>query len=253
MNMAWPWMRSCWCAAVRFPGPPAARSSAMPVAPPSWPGNSRLSRNIAARRWTMPARARPSAPASRARGLPRPTPCSQFWQAALAAVRQHARALAGAPLPDLTPDTPIAALGLDSLQRLDLVATLEKTFAGRLPDTVFSQARTLEDLVQAVQKHLIHGPGPMPPTGAVPPEHYDLACFPEYGELKRQERLLLAAGDNPYFRVDQGEVGSAPGIEAVHSSTSASMTTSGSPTIRRSPPPPRPRSIAMAPAPAPAA
>ena len=141
-------------------------------------------------------------------------PGSQFWQAALAAVRQHARALAGAPLPDLTPDTPIAALGLDSLQRLDLVATLEKTFAGRLPDTVFSQARTLEDLVQAVQKHLIHGPRPDAPTGAVPPEHYDLACFPEYGELKRQERLLLAAGDNPYFRVDQGEVGSAPGIES---------------------------------------
>ena len=140
-------------------------------------------------------------------------PGSQFWQAALAAVRQHARALAGAPLPDLTPDTPIADLGLDSLQRLDLVATLEKTFAGRLPDTVFSQARTLEDLVQAVQKHLIDGPRPDAPTGQVPPEHYDLACFPEYGELKRQERLLLAAGANPYFRVDQGEVGSAPGIE----------------------------------------
>jgi hypothetical protein len=51
-------------------------------------------------------------------------PASQFWQAALAAVRQHARALAGAPLPDLTPDTPIADLGLDSLQRLDLVASM---------------------------------------------------------------------------------------------------------------------------------
>jgi len=140
-------------------------------------------------------------------------PASQFWQAALAAVRQHARALAGAPLPDLTPDTPIADLGLDSLQRLDLVATLEKSFAGRLPDTVFSQARTLEDLVQAVQKHLIDGPRPDAPIGQVPPEHYDLACFPEYGELKRQEQLLLAAGANPYFRVDQGKVGSAPGIE----------------------------------------
>ena len=138
------------------------------------------------------------------------SPAFQVWQAALAAVRHHARALAGAPLPDLTPDTPIADLGLDSLQRLDLVATLEKTFSGRLPDTVFSQARTLEDLVQAVREHLIDGPRLDAPTGQVPPEHYDLACFPEYGELKRQERLLLAAGANPYFRVDQGEVGSAP-------------------------------------------
>jgi len=69
--------------------------------------------------------------------------------------------LAGAALPDLSPDTPLAALGLDSLQRLELAARLEKTFAGRLPDTVYSQARTLEDLVQAVQKHLIDSPGPM--------------------------------------------------------------------------------------------
>ena len=140
-------------------------------------------------------------------------PASHFWQAALAAVRQHARAVAGAALPDLTPDTPLADLGLDSLQRLDLVATLEKTFAGRLPDTVFSQARTLEDLVQAVQKHLIDGPRPDVPAGPIPPDHYDLALFPEYAELKRQERLLLAAGDNPYFRVDQGGAGSAPRID----------------------------------------
>jgi 8-amino-7-oxononanoate synthase len=135
------------------------------------------------------------------------------WQAALAAIRQHACALAGAALPDLTPDTPLADLGLDSLQRLDLVARLEQTFAGRLPDTVFSQARTLEDLVQAVQKHLIDGPRPDVPDGQIPPEHYDLARFPEYCESKRQERQLLAAGDNPYFRVDQGGAGNAPCIE----------------------------------------
>ena len=140
-------------------------------------------------------------------------PAPHSWQTALAAVSQHARALAGAALPDLTLDTPLAALGLDSLQSLDLVARLEKTFAGRLPDMVFSQARTLQDLVQAVQKHLIDGPRPDVPAGQIPPEHYDLARFPEYGELKCQERLLLAVGDNPYFRVDQGGAGSAPCIE----------------------------------------
>ena len=141
-------------------------------------------------------------------------PAPHSSQAALAAVCQHARALAGAALPDLTPDTPLTALGLDSLQRLELAARLEKTFAGHLPDTVFSQAQTLGDLVQAVQKHLIDGPKPDVPAGQIPPEHYDFARFPEYGELKRQERMLLAvAGDNPYFRVDQGGAGSAPCIE----------------------------------------
>ena len=134
--------------------------------------------------------------------------------AALAAVRQHACALAGAALPELTPEMPLTALGLDSLQRLELAAVLEKTFAGHLPDTVFSQAETLGDLAQAVQEHLIDCPKPHVPTDQIPPEHYDVAQFPEYGELKRQERMLrVVAGDNPYFRVDQGGAGSAACIE----------------------------------------
>jgi 8-amino-7-oxononanoate synthase len=141
-------------------------------------------------------------------------PPPHSWHSALAAVRQHARALAGAALPDLTPDTPLATLGLDSLQRLSLVVNLEKTFAGCLPETVFSQARTVEDLVQAVQKHLIDGPRPVVPAEQIPPEYYDFVRFPEYGELKRQMRMLQAAGgDIPYFRVDHGGAGSAPCIE----------------------------------------
>lgn len=144
--------------------------------------------------------------ASTARLVPR------SWQAALAAVRQHAGALTGTALPDLTPDTPLAALGLDSLQRLDLVARMEETFACRLPDTVISEARTLEDLIRAVQTDLLDGPRDDGPAGEIPPEHYDLVRFPEYGELKRQERLLLAVGDNPYFRVDPGKPAGARGL-----------------------------------------
>jgi 8-amino-7-oxononanoate synthase len=141
-------------------------------------------------------------------------PAPHSWHSALAAVRQHVRALAGAALPDLTPDTPLAALGLDSLQRLSLVVNLEKTFAGCLPESVFSQARTVEDLVRAVQKHLIDGPRPDVPDEQIPPEYYDFVRFPEYGELMRQTRMVQdAVGDNPYFRVDQGGAGSAPCIE----------------------------------------
>ena len=139
--------------------------------------------------------------------LAHPAPHSS-QAAALAAVCQHARVLAGAALPDLAPDTPLTALGLDSLQRLGLAAALEKTFAGHLPDSVFSQAQTLGDLAQAVQKHLIDGPRPDVATGRIPPEHYDFAQFPEYAELKHQERMLrVVVGDNPYFRVDQGAAG----------------------------------------------
>jgi 8-amino-7-oxononanoate synthase len=135
------------------------------------------------------------------------------WQAALNAVRQHARALAGAALPDWQPDTPLTALGLDSLQRMELVAKLEKSFSRRLPGTVFSQSQTLEDLVWAVQEYLVEGPAPVVPANQILPENYEVSRFPEYSEMKRQERRLLAIGDNPYFRVDQGGAGNAACIE----------------------------------------
>jgi 8-amino-7-oxononanoate synthase len=133
---------------------------------------------------------------------------------AFTAICQHAHALAGAALPALTPNTPIIALGLDSLQRLELVAAIEKTFGGYMPDAAYNQVQTLGELAQAVQKHLINGFKSDVPAGQILPEHYDFAQFPEYAQLKRQERMLLAVtGDNPYFRVDHGGAGSAARID----------------------------------------
>jgi len=145
--------------------------------------------------------------------IPHPTSHSS-QSSAFAAVCRHAHALAGAALPDLTPNTPIISLGLDSLQRLELVAAIEKTFGGYMPDAAYCQAQTLGELAQAVQKHLIDGPKSDVPAGRILPEHYDFAQFPEYAQLKRHERILLAVtGDNPYFRVDQGGAGSAACID----------------------------------------
>jgi len=133
---------------------------------------------------------------------------------AFAVVCQHAYALAGAALPDLTPNTPIIALSLDSLQRLELVTALEKTFGGHMPDAAYCQVQTLGELAQAVQKHLIDGPKSDVSPRRILPEHYDFAQFPEYTQLKYHKRMLLAVtGDNPYFHVDQGGAGSAAYID----------------------------------------
>ncbi|MCE9592176.1 MAG: aminotransferase class I/II-fold pyridoxal phosphate-dependent enzyme [Planctomycetes bacterium] len=137
-----------------------------------------------------------------------PPPAQHISQSTvLAAVCQHAIALGGAALSDVTPDTPLTALGLDSLQRVELAAMLEKTFSCRLPDNEFSPMQTLGELAQAVEKHLSHRPKPDAVPGEIPASHHDFVQFPEYAELKRYERMLRAvAGDNPYFRVDEGGV-----------------------------------------------
>ncbi len=137
---------------------------------------------------------------------PMPTfPGPPAQSAALAAVCQHALAMSGTVLADVTPETSIEALDLDSLQRVELVAALDKSFGRHLPDTVYSQARTLGDLASAVQKHLIDHPQTDARACEIPAENYDVALFPEYLELKRHERMVVAVAErNPYFHVDHG-------------------------------------------------
>jgi 8-amino-7-oxononanoate synthase len=146
-----------------------------------------------------------------------PAPSAASAQsAAFAAVCQHALELSGTGLADVTPETPISALGLDSLQRVELAAALDSRFGRHLPDTVYSQATTLGDLAAAVQKHLIDHPQSHAPAGDIPAENYDVTLFPEYLELKRHERMLLAVADsNPYFRVDQGTEGTVSAMGGI--------------------------------------
>jgi 8-amino-7-oxononanoate synthase len=128
----------------------------------------------------------------------------------LATVCQHALTLGGAALSHVTADTPLASLGLDSVQRVELAAMLEKTFVCRLPDAEFSPDQTLGELASAVQRHQNGHAYTGPLTRRIPRAHYDFARFPEYEELKRYERMVIdVAGQNPYFRVDQGGAKSA--------------------------------------------
>lgn len=144
---------------------------------------------------------------------------------ALAAVCQHALALSGTGLADVTPQTPIEALGLDSLQRVELIAALDQSFGRHLPDTVYSQATTLGDLAAAVQKHLIDHPHSAATPNDVPAENYNVALFPEYLELERHKHMLLAVTDtNPYFRVDLGDAPSLRSIRGVTHVDGAALT-----------------------------
>jgi 8-amino-7-oxononanoate synthase len=120
--------------------------------------------------------------------------------------------MSGTVLADVTPETSITALGLDSLQRVELVAALDKSFGRHLPDTVYSQASTLGELASAVQKHLIDHPPTDAPAREIPAASYNVALFPEYLELKRHERMVMAVAEcNPYFRVDGGTDSPTPG------------------------------------------
>jgi 8-amino-7-oxononanoate synthase/acyl carrier protein len=121
-------------------------------------------------------------------------------------VRLIARERAG----NLTLDTPITDLGLDSLERMEILAALEERFGGRFPEEILPELETGRQVVDAVQRYLGETPkeaAPVPKAiqGEIGPQHYQIAQFPEYVRLRQNLDLLEATGlGNPYFVVHEG-------------------------------------------------
>ncbi|HEX7449431.1 MAG TPA: aminotransferase class I/II-fold pyridoxal phosphate-dependent enzyme [Pirellulales bacterium] len=106
----------------------------------------------------------------------------------------------------LTLDSSIVELGLDSLERMEILASLEERFGGRFPEEILPQLETCREVVEAVEKHL----GGSEATGAgdkddgIPPEHYRFDRYPEYLRLKHSFETLEKQGvGNPYFNVHE--------------------------------------------------
>ncbi|MCA9248975.1 MAG: AMP-binding protein, partial [Planctomycetales bacterium] len=98
-------------------------------------------------------------------------------------VRKVAKERAG----ELDLETNIVELGLDSLERMEIVASLEETFGGRFPEEVLPEMETCGEVVEAVETYL--GTEPIQRSARcdisnIPAENYDIAAFPEYQQLR---------------------------------------------------------------------
>ena len=103
-------------------------------------------------------------------------------------------------------DSSIVELGLDSLERMEIVAALEDHFGGRFPEQVIAEMYTCREVIDAVQKHLVNGSDPRGASRAVeiPREDYRFDCYPEYVKLKQNLEMLEATGlGNPFFMVHE--------------------------------------------------
>ncbi len=108
----------------------------------------------------------------------------------------------------LTLDTPIVETGMDSLERMEIVASLEEKFGGRIPEEILPDLETPRQLVTAVEKYL--GTEPRPPSvrpadAEIPPQTYRFDQFPEYLRLRESLDMLESTGlGNPFFVVHDG-------------------------------------------------
>lgn len=103
-------------------------------------------------------------------------------------------------------DSSIVELGLDSLERMEIVAALEDHFGGRFPDHVVAEMYTCREVIDAVQKHLVNGrdTGGASRVVEIPPEDYRFDRYPEYIKLKQNLEMLESTGlGNPFFKVHE--------------------------------------------------
>jgi 8-amino-7-oxononanoate synthase len=122
-------------------------------------------------------------------------------------VLEHVRRVAKERAIGITLDSSIVELGLDSLERMEIIASLEETYGGRFPEDVLLQIESCREVAAAVETYL--GTTPLSrderaSARAIPPEDYRFECLPEYLKLRKQMEETAAAGfRNPFFKVHE--------------------------------------------------
>ncbi len=125
----------------------------------------------------------------------------------LAVVLEEIRRVARDRAAGLTLDTPIVETGLDSLERMEILASIEERFGGRFPQEIYTELETAADLVRAVEKYMGGQARPTPSRPAdatIPEENYRFDRMPEYLRLRQNLDLLDAGLGNPYFTCHEG-------------------------------------------------
>ena len=159
------------------------------------------------------ARQRPVGESSRAQRADRELP-----QEIVQAVFDHVRRIAKERAGSLTLDTNIVELGLDSLERMEIVASLEEAFGARFPEQVLPQIETCREVSEAILDHMpikdhikdqyrtqADAAAVAAPATEIPVDAYDIAQFPEVRALEQNFALVRDAGlENPYFSVHEG-------------------------------------------------
>ncbi len=169
---------------------------------------------------------------------PSPATVEAQW---LEAVLEEVRRVAKERAAGLTLDSRIAEIGLDSLERMEVLASLEDRFGLRFPVETLTELETCRQVVDAMRacssdsgEQLKRG---QPACAEIPPEHYQIDRFPEYVKLKQGLGLLHNTGlGNPYFSVHQGVTNdrtSIDGRELINFSSYNYLGTSGDPLVVR--------------------
>ncbi len=138
----------------------------------------------------------------------------------------------------LTMETPITEIGLDSLERMEILASLEETFGGRFPEEELQNLITANDVVEAIKKYIgTHPRKKEVETNLdnIPDSAWKFAEWPEVKKLQQSFDIQKTTGvRNPYFTVHEGIINDKThidGKEYISFSSYNYIGTSGAPSV----------------------
>lgn len=106
---------------------------------------------------------------------------------------------------NLTADTNLRRLGLDSLERMEIVAALEDRFGGRFAEDALLDMETPADIVRSIETQVGVSSQESCAKRELVPGDYDFAQSPEYRNLQQALQMADRVGlPNPYFTVHEG-------------------------------------------------
>ncbi len=123
-------------------------------------------------------------------------------------VFEQVRSIGRERVGELDLDTNIVELGLDSLERIEIIAALEDAFGGRFPESVLPEMETCGEVVEAIQQHLggqVKAKAARPTKLIVPDEDHIFTKSADYLRLQKNlEVTRLPGHKNPFFTVHEG-------------------------------------------------
>ncbi|MDO4570141.1 MAG: aminotransferase class I/II-fold pyridoxal phosphate-dependent enzyme [Planctomycetia bacterium] len=154
-------------------------------------------------------------------GLPEDLATPELLSKMLKIILQQVRLVAKERAVGIVMDTPITELGMDSLERMEILNALEETFGGRFPEMVLQDLITAKDVAEAICKYFGKSPtlrdvlthtesakfeGVRTIMENVPEEYYVFEKSPEFIQLQKNFEIQLQSGlRNPYFTTHEGQ------------------------------------------------
>src|SRR5262249_16336740 len=137
---------------------------------------------------------------------------------------------------NVTIDSNIGDLGLDSLERMEIVAALEERFGGRFPEDVLPELETCRQVLEAAEVYLGSGAKrDRKPATELPEANYRFDKMPEYLRLKEALDLLEDVGlQNPFFHLHDSVAGDTTvvdGRQLINYSSFNYISMSGDPVV----------------------